>query len=88
MAIRYIINRETGQPHILDHGVTGDEVEEVLDAAPEDLPGRNSVRIATGQTLGGRTLRVIYAQERASDEGVDTVIVTGIRIERRCAGGL
>ncbi len=72
MAIRYIINRETDQPHIRDHGVTGDEVKEVLNAAPEDLPGRNRVRNATGQTLGGRTLRVIYAQERASDGDVDT----------------
>ena len=80
MAIRYKIDRETGQPHKLDHGVAEEEVEEVLEATPDDLLGRNRTRIATRQTLAGHTLRVVYAEERTSHGDIETVIVTAYEL--------
>jgi hypothetical protein len=47
--IRFFLDPETGEPHILEHGVTEEEVEEVLLRPAEDLrPG------ATPAALSGR----------------------------------
>ena len=54
---------ETGLPHIYQHGVSEQEVEEILEWPGEDRPGYNGTRVAIGQTLDGRYLRVIYLQE-------------------------
>ena len=54
---RYYIDAETREPHIHRHGVTEAEVEVVLRAAAEDRAGRESSRVAIGQTLAGRYLR-------------------------------
>ena len=54
---------ETGQPHIFDHGVTEDEVVEILAAPEEDRRGADESRIALGQTYAGRYLRVIYVPD-------------------------
>jgi len=40
--IRYYLSPDTGEPHIYDHEVGEDEVEEVLANPGEDLPTRNS----------------------------------------------
>ena len=58
--IRFYIDSATGLPHISRHGVEDYEVIEVLESAAEDRPGRDDSRIAIGQTLAGRYLRVIY----------------------------
>jgi uncharacterized DUF497 family protein len=58
--IRYYIDPETGQPHIHNHGVSENEVEEVLLKPGEDRAGRESSRVAIGQTRSGRYLRIIY----------------------------
>ena len=76
MAIRYNINPETGHPHILDHGVTEEEVADVFESSPEDRRGRNGTRIAIGRTSGGRILRVVYVQERGGDAPNDKFIIT------------
>ena len=60
MKVRYYIDPETGAPHIHQHGVSEQEVEEVLLRPGEDRPGRDGSRVALGRTLGGRYLRVIY----------------------------
>ena len=39
MDIRFNIDPETGQPHIYEHGVTEDEVGEVLRRPGEDRAG-------------------------------------------------
>jgi len=54
---------ETGLPHIYQHGVSEQEVEKILEWPGEDRPGYNGTRVAIGQTLDGRYLRVIYLQE-------------------------
>ncbi|HWQ69889.1 MAG TPA: DUF4258 domain-containing protein [Patescibacteria group bacterium] len=39
------------------------EVEQVLQRAGEDRPGREGSRVALGRTSGGRYLRVIYVPD-------------------------
>lgn len=60
MNIRFYRDPATGEPHIYNHGVTEDEVEEVIRRPGEDRLGRESSRVAIGQTRAGRFLRVIY----------------------------
>ena len=43
MKIRFYIDPETGQPHIYNHGVREDEVEDVLGKPGEDRPGREGL---------------------------------------------
>ena len=63
MNIRCYLDPVTGQPHILEHGVDEDEIEDVLEAPGEDRPGRHGSRIAVGQTSAGRYLRIIYVPD-------------------------
>ncbi|HRQ38407.1 MAG TPA: hypothetical protein PLD25_10880 [Chloroflexota bacterium] len=63
MIIRFYIDPETDEPHIYNHDVDEDEVAEVLTNPGEDCPGREGSRIAIGQTLAGRYLRVIYVPD-------------------------
>jgi uncharacterized DUF497 family protein len=62
MDLRFYIDPETDDAHILKHGVSEHEVEEVLLSVQEDRPGREDSRIAIGQTDRGRFLRVIYTR--------------------------
>ena len=63
MNIRFNSDQETGLPHIYDHDVSEDEVEDVLLNPGEDRAGRDNSRIAIGQTRAGRYLRVIYLRD-------------------------
>ena len=63
MKVRFYIDPATGQPHIYDHSVVEDEVEDVLARPMEDRAGRDGSRIALGQTEAGRYLRVIYVPD-------------------------
>jgi hypothetical protein len=61
--IRYYRDPDTGQPHIYQHGISEDEVENVLRGTGEDLPGNRGTRMKLGQTQAGRYLQVIYAPD-------------------------
>ena len=67
MRLRFYIDPGTGQPHIYNHGVTEEEVEEVLESPGEDRPGRDGSRVAIGQTQAGRHLKVIYVPDPEPD---------------------
>ena len=67
MDIRYFIDPETGLPHIYRHGVTEDDVEDVLRRPMEDRPGRDGSRVALGRTEAGRYLRIIYVPDPVPD---------------------
>jgi uncharacterized DUF497 family protein len=67
MYVRFYIDRQTGLPHIYNHGVDEQEVEDVLLKAGEDRPGQEGSRVAIGQTRGGRYLRVIYVPDPEQD---------------------
>lgn len=63
MEIRFFLDPDTGEPHIYQHGVTEEEVEEVLRYPGDDLPGRRDSRLALGQTEAGRYLQVVYVPD-------------------------
>ena len=71
MEIRFYEDPDTGQPHIYVHGVTEQEVEEVLRGPGEDLRGTRDSRRKIGQTRAGRYLQVFYV----SDEDPEGVFV-------------
>ena len=65
MEPRFHKDPDTGLPHIYDHGVTEDEVRQVL-ARPQENRSEDSFA-AIGQTSGGRYLRVIYVPDPEPD---------------------
>ena len=69
MNIRYNFDEEMGLPHIYGHGVTEDEVEQILLRRGDDRPAENGARMALGQTRNGRYLVVVYVPDE-DGEGV------------------
>jgi hypothetical protein len=66
--IRFYIDPETGEPHIHNHGVFEDEVEEVfLSGLGQDRVSRAGSRMLMGQIEAGRYLRIIYTPDPAPD---------------------
>ncbi|MGH8513328.1 MAG: DUF4258 domain-containing protein [Gammaproteobacteria bacterium] len=63
ISIRFYIDPATNEPHIYNHNVHENEVEDVLGSPGEDRPGRDGSRIVIGKTHGGRYLRVIYVPD-------------------------
>jgi hypothetical protein len=63
MILRFYSDPRTGEPHVYEHGVTEEEVEEVLRNTGEERPGRDGSRVVIGATDGGRILRVIYVRD-------------------------
>ena len=71
MDFRYYIDPESGEPHIYDHNVSENEVEQVMRGTGEDLPAQRGARMKLGQTAAGRYLQIIYVP----DEGEDSVFI-------------
>jgi len=65
--LRYCTDPATGEPHIYDHNVQENEIEEVLGKPIEDRAGSKGSRVALGQTEAGRYLRVIYVPDPQPD---------------------
>ena len=65
--VRFHIDPTSGLPHIYNHDVNEDEVEQALANRGEDRPGTKDSRIAIGQTDSGRYLRVIYVRDPNPD---------------------
>jgi len=66
--IRYYMDSETGEPHIYNHGVFEDEVEEIfLSGLGQDRASREGSRMLMGQTEAGRYLRIIYSPDPEPD---------------------
>jgi len=63
MAIRFWEDPATGLPHIYRHGVTEDEVRQVLLRIGQEVRGDRGSRIKQGQTAAGRYLQVVYKPE-------------------------
>lgn len=61
--LRFYVDPETGEPHIHEHGVSEDEVNEILGNPADEFGGRGDSRIALGQTEHGRYLQVVYAPD-------------------------
>ena len=71
MELRFWNDPETGLPHIYDHGVTEEEVEQVLKQPGLDFPEGRNARVHMAQTEAGRHLKVVYVP----DEGADGAFV-------------
>jgi hypothetical protein len=67
MEIRFYEDPDTGLPHIYAHGVTEEEVSQVLRTRGEDLQGTRNSRMKLGQTAAGRHLQVIYVPDEAPE---------------------
>ena len=67
MNLRFYLDPETGEPHIYNHGITEDEVADVIRRPGEDRLGREGSRVAIGQTRAGRYLRVTYVPDPESE---------------------
>lgn len=65
--MRFYMDPETAGPHIHRHGVSQEEVKDILSRPMEDRLGSDGVRVAVGQTESGRYLRVIYLPDTRSD---------------------
>ena len=63
MRIRYYIDPVTDLPHIYNHDVSEQEVEDILARPLQDMRGREDSRIALGQTAEGRYVKVIYVPD-------------------------
>lgn len=67
MNLRFYIDPETDLPHIYNHGIDEDEVDQVMHNLGEDRKGAEGSRIGIGQTHGGRYLRVVYVPDPEPD---------------------
>ena len=67
MQIRYHIDPTTGLPHIYEHEVSEQEIEDILGQPLQDIRGRDDSRISIGQTRDGRYLKVIYVPDPVPD---------------------
>ena len=67
MEVRFLVDLDTGLPHIDRHNVVPHEVLEVLRRRAFDVPHGEDTRLAEGQTLAGRYLRVIYKVNEIDD---------------------
>ena len=78
MELRFHKDPDTGLPHISGHGVTEDEVRQVLANPGEEQSGTESSRIAMGQTHAGRYLRVIYVPDPG---GESAFVITAFELK-------
>lgn len=67
MDLRFHLDPETGQPHIFDHGVTEEEVRQVLAKPGQDYRGTRDSRMRLGQTKAGRYLQVVYVPDAIAE---------------------
>ena len=69
MELRFYFDPEMNEPHIWAHGVSEDEVAQVLpsDRRPRKSRRRDGARIALGRSAAGRYLRIIYVLDPTPD---------------------
>ncbi len=61
--IRFYLDPDNGLTHIYRHGVTEEEVEQVLRASGGDIQGSRGARMKLVRTSSGRYLQVIYSPD-------------------------
>jgi hypothetical protein len=84
MELRFWIDPETDLPHLFDHGVTEQEVRQVLSRVGEEFAGRGRSRLRLGQTLAGRYLQVVYVPDVV---GVGAFVVTAFDMSPKAKRG-
>jgi hypothetical protein len=64
MRILFYEDPDTGLPHIYGHGVTEEEVRQVLGSRGEDLPGTRDSRMKTAYELRGKAKTAFRRRQR------------------------
>lgn len=77
MELRYWSDPETDLPHIYAHGVSEQEVAEVLSRPGLDYGAERNARIRLGQTEVGRPLKVVYVPDKG---GRSAFVVTAYEL--------
>jgi hypothetical protein len=80
MQLRFNLDPETGDPHIRNHGVTEEEVRQVLAGGGDDFRGERRSRVRFGRTLSGRYLKVFYVPDEVGD---GAFVVTAYELEAK-----
>lgn len=78
MEVRYFLDPETNHPHIYGHGVTEEEVEQILCGSGEDFPAARGSRMKLGQTSAGRYLQIIYVPD---EDGEGLFVITAYDLQ-------
>ena len=78
MDVRYHKDPDTGLPHIYNHGIREDEVEEVLRGSGDDYPAERDSRMKLGQTAAGRYLQVIYSPD---EDGIGVFVISAFELK-------
>lgn len=77
MEVRFLTDRETGDRHILRHGVSEAEAIELLERPLQEYAGRNGATVCLGQTAGGRYLGIVYVP---GPGGGSVFVITGYEL--------
>lgn len=77
MDVRFHEDPDTELPHIFGHGITEEEVLEVLRGPGDDYPAKRDSRMKMGQTVAGRYLQVIYVPD---DDGIGVFVITAFEL--------
>ncbi|WP_089724221.1 DUF4258 domain-containing protein [Candidatus Thiosymbion oneisti] len=80
MEIRFYKDPQTDLPHIYEHGVTEDEVNEILLGRGEDLPAKQASHMKLGQTRAGRYLQIIYVPD---EEPGSVFVITAYELQTK-----
>ena len=67
MQLRFYPDPETRQPHVFEHGVSEEEVRQVLVRSGDDFRSSRGSRVRFGQTSAGRYLKVVYVPDETGD---------------------
>ena len=78
MELRFWYDPAAGLPHIYNHGITEEEVSQVLRQPDLNFPGRRNSRSIFGQTLAGRHLKVVCVPDEVGN-GVFVVTAYELR---------
>ena len=65
--LRFYMDRETGEPHFVRHGLSEEDVQDVLASPLEDRPGQEGSRTVVGRSREGRYIRVVYVPDPEPD---------------------
>ena len=71
------MDREAGEPHFVRHGLSEEDVRDVLAGPLEDRPGHEGARTALGRNREGRYIRVVYVPDPEPDS---VFVVTAFEI--------
>jgi hypothetical protein len=82
MDVRYYHDPDTGQPHIHGHGISEQEVEQVLRGRGEDLRAARNSRRKIGRTAAGRCLQVIYVPD---EDPKSVFVITAYELRGKAA---